>query len=36
METTDALEEKILKDYEDEDSRLSIHSDPEMWTQDHS
>jgi len=36
METTDALEEKILKDYEDEDSRLSIHSNPEMWTQDHS
>jgi len=35
METTDALEEKILKDYEDED-RLSVYSDPEMWTQDHS
>ncbi len=35
METTDALEEKILKDYEEED-RLSVHSDPEMWTQDHS
>jgi len=36
METTDALEEKILKDYEDEDSRLSIYSDPERWTQNHS
>ena len=35
METTDALEEKILKDYEDED-RLSVYSDPEMWTQNHS
>tara|TARA_R100000742_G_C4183642_1_gene17941 strand:+ start:7 stop:294 length:288 start_codon:yes stop_codon:yes gene_type:complete len=35
METTDALEEKIYKDYKDDD-RLSTYSDPEMWTQNHS
>ena len=35
METTDALEEKIYKDYKDDD-RLSTYSEPEMWTQDHS
>tara|TARA_R110002020_G_scaffold362912_1_gene575207 strand:+ start:1171 stop:1461 length:291 start_codon:yes stop_codon:yes gene_type:complete len=36
METTDALEEKILKDYKSENNRLSVHSDPEMWTQDNT
>ncbi len=33
METTDALEEKILKDYEEADS-FSKYSDPEQWTAD--
>ena len=35
METSDALEEKILKDYEEEDS-LSKYSNPERWTEDRS
>ena len=34
METSNALEEKILKDYEEEDS-FSKHSTPDyQWTQD--
>ena len=33
METSDALEEKILKDYEEEDS-FSKYSNPERWTED--
>ena len=34
METSNALEEKILKDYEEEDS-FSKHSSPDyQWTQD--
>ena len=34
METSDALEEKILKDYEEEDS-FSKHSNPDyQWTED--
>ena len=34
METSDALEEKILKDYEEEDS-FSKHSNPDyQWTSD--
>lgn len=34
METTDALEEKILKDYEEEDS-FSKHTAPDyQWSQD--
>lgn len=33
METSDALEEKILKDYEEEDS-FSKYRSPERWTED--
>ena len=33
METSDALEEKILKDYEEEDS-FSKHKSPERWVED--
>tara|TARA_R100000479_G_C6283148_1_gene163740 strand:- start:330 stop:611 length:282 start_codon:yes stop_codon:yes gene_type:complete len=33
METSNALEEKILKDYEEEDS-FSKYSNPERWTED--
>mgnify|MGYP003110188976 CR=1 FL=1 len=33
METSDALEEKILKDYKEEDS-FSKYSNPERWTED--
>jgi hypothetical protein len=33
METSDALEEKILKDYEEEDS-FSKHKSPEGWVED--
>jgi DNA anti-recombination protein RmuC len=33
METSDALEEKILKDYEEEDS-FSKHKSPEKWVED--
>ena len=35
METSDALEEKILKDYEEEDS-FSKYRSPERWTEDRS
>lgn len=35
METSDALEEKILKDYEEEDS-FSKYRSPEAWTEDRS
>ena len=33
METSNALEEKILKDYEEEDS-FSKHISPERWVED--
>jgi len=35
METSDALEEKIIKDYEEEDS-FSKYRSPEGWTEDRS